>query len=647
MGLTWTQIKTYVQQVSWGNAGKGVTPKENLFVIGWDVPLHDKNRWDLKSYDLQFTRSRDLFTTTSFTKDHCVALLFAYDTLFFAYRESSGVNSPLQLWVSIDGGESFGQAQFPTDEYIEMRYSIADVSEEAAFINVDHSSDSWGNLYGSGSLDTDFNLVLPYNKRKPTGEVDLRPVKGLEAIYLANQLIDPDNDLGDTTRGRSLISFDKCGSWDVLPAPKVDSNGFPIPPCDNCSLHIFGPTQSDKSQFYSNENAVGLILATGHVGPYLQNNKDEVNTYFSRDGGVSWEEISKGDYLFKYADHGAIVLMAQNDETTRTLKYSWNEGIDWVECIFADEEVDVIEIFVEPTSTAKSFLLKGEVINGGIPESILYHVDFTMYHERECSDRDYEDWSPADSLGHCLNGEKRIYTRRKRDAACFNNLDLDHEKLAQACTCTRNDYECDFCFHDAKDGECKFYCTDHASVSQPEPCEGTWMKSQGYRKTAGNKCTDSDETARNYGRVETKCEHTVADGNTGSGDGSNGVGGGTIFGIIVLLLAFFTGILLVGGIVAGRMNPQIREMYDQYLPAVLSPVWTPAAKSTRRSPATYNILGQTGGSLLDDLEDGDDDELNDDAEEIDVNKDEGSDDSTKGNNNSDAGEDDDEFNPRG
>jgi len=49
----------------------------------------------------------------------------------------------------------------------------------------------------------------------------------------------------------------------------------------------FGPV-------YSTEKAKGIILATGNVGYQLLYKHDMINTYLSRDGGLTWFEIMKG-----------------------------------------------------------------------------------------------------------------------------------------------------------------------------------------------------------------------------------------------------------------------------------------------------------------------------------------------------------------
>jgi len=52
-------------------------------------------------------------------------------------------------------------------------------------------------------------------------------------------------------------------------------------------LHLNGIT-STFGPFYTTANSVGLAMATGNVGTELSTRPDEINTYFSRDGGLNW-----------------------------------------------------------------------------------------------------------------------------------------------------------------------------------------------------------------------------------------------------------------------------------------------------------------------------------------------------------------------
>ena len=37
-----------------------------------------------------------------------------------------------------------------------------------------------------------------------------------------------------------------------------------------------------------------------------------MNTYLSRDGGLTWAEVKKGPYVYEFGDHGGLIVMAKN-----------------------------------------------------------------------------------------------------------------------------------------------------------------------------------------------------------------------------------------------------------------------------------------------------------------------------------------------
>jgi hypothetical protein len=67
---------------------------------------------------------------------------------------------------------------------------------------------------------------------------------------------------------------------------------------NGCYLNLFGLVEDHLEltdpggygRFYSVASAVGLIFGTGNTGRYL-NRTGDVHTYFSRDAGVTWEQV--------------------------------------------------------------------------------------------------------------------------------------------------------------------------------------------------------------------------------------------------------------------------------------------------------------------------------------------------------------------
>lgn len=54
-----------------------------------------------------------------------------------------------------------------------------------------------------------------------------------------------------------------------------------------------------------------------------------MNTYFSRDGGVTWFEIREGHHIFLVGDRGGLIIMGRNDQFSDEIIYSWDEGLTW------------------------------------------------------------------------------------------------------------------------------------------------------------------------------------------------------------------------------------------------------------------------------------------------------------------------------
>ncbi len=103
-----------------------------------------------------------------------------------------------------------------------------------------------------------------------------------------------------------------------MPAPAKDLDGKTI--AAGSLLHLLGRTDSSKhNQLYSNEKAIGLVIANAQVGPYLRSS-DQIGTYLSRDAGQSWILIGWGSHTFEIANHGAITLFAEDSKPITDLK---------------------------------------------------------------------------------------------------------------------------------------------------------------------------------------------------------------------------------------------------------------------------------------------------------------------------------------
>eukprot|EP00899_Mesostigma_viride_P014066 jgi/Mesvir1/22660/Mv14094-RA.1 len=382
-------------------------PHKRRTVVGWDRQVN-------------FVRSSDFFKSK-----HALEMKggnqfeIVGSKLFLAVAQGAGTARDafaVNLHVSHDSGRNFEQVCFPVP-LAQRGYSLVSVeSTGAVYINVDHDAEDgrrgpFGNVYSSDSRGLLFSLSLRRNARTTSSAIDFDTVHGLPGVIIANQVGDDlafDSEDMDDLKVTTRISFSGGAQWEPLNPPAVDAEERPIT-CSRgspeCQLHLHGPTswrglglKPPFASFYSHENAPGIVLATGNMGRYLYEEGD-VNTYLTRDGGMTWEEIRKGPFIFEIGDQGGVILMAPMYELTTKLIYTLDEGLTWVDLTFSEEPVFVHNIRVEPDSAGRVFLVqaleKANVPNDSRRGRIIA-VDFARDQVGfpPCRESDYEDWSP-------------------------------------------------------------------------------------------------------------------------------------------------------------------------------------------------------------------------------------------------------------
>eukprot|EP01087_Luapelamoeba_hula_P015773 TRINITY_DN4754_c0_g1_i1.p1 TRINITY_DN4754_c0_g1~~TRINITY_DN4754_c0_g1_i1.p1 ORF type:complete len:833 (+),score=105.77 TRINITY_DN4754_c0_g1_i1:49-2499(+) len=614
-GITWTLVATYVyrDQFGWGDAGKDNVAEKNVYWISYNAKDIDQRVLD--PYNLQFQRTRDLFHTIDYKREHSLAFKFYQRALLLAQLIPNGGDVDLALYASLDAGDTFVHCDFPS-AFKEYGYTIVDLTEGAAFVNVAHDAQGlYGTTYESDSKMEKFSVSLQHVKRQArSGRADFKRIKGLEGIYMANQLdVNDDDPTNDDARGYSLVSFDKGGRWEKLSPPATDLNNQP--PCDGCSLNLLGFDASHRGTkaFYSRNNAPGVIVASGVVGKWLLDRPDEVNTFMSYDAGMSWTEAAKGEHIYEINNFGGLILMAKTFEAAKDIRFSWNQGASFTACKAANTPFEVVDIVSAPSATDLVFLVYG--FRG--TQTVIFQVDFSNYGARQCSDTDYENWSPSDVRGdQCLMGQRITYLRRKAGTECFNPVTHQYPlPNAVPCVCKREDFMCDYCFEPSPldQNVClrSPVCGDKQAFAPPADCKTTYMKTKGYRLIPGNKCLakDSGEYAKLMPE-EAPCPGTPT--GKGGGGGGGGLTGAAVFGIVLLTLFAVCAICVAGTFLLYRFVPAVHDAVEPHLPTAATAESLFAMLPKRRTPDSsgqdYTVLtvGSEPQSLLDDDAGGDD-----------------------------------------
>jgi len=254
------------------------------------------------------------------------------------------------------------------------------------------------------------------------------------------------------TKVKTYMSHNKGASWNLIDAPLKDVHGRTLHCYQSdgaCSLHLHMYSNNDLGYAppYSNEASVGVVLAVGNTGNYLDTKKGAaVGTYLSRDGGIKWSQIAEIPLIYDISDHGALLVAAPNTQATTQIRYSWNEGKTWTKLKVSAEPIWVENIISTYESVTQNFILYGtydktaeskkakmdKKDDGKNTDSerggdIMINLDFSGLHTRKCKGADapgtdksdFELWSPHDDERYqahshkCHMGQMVTYVRRK------------------------------------------------------------------------------------------------------------------------------------------------------------------------------------------------------------------------------------------
>ncbi|ANB12962.1 Pep1p [Sugiyamaella lignohabitans] len=382
----------------------------------------------------------------------------------------------------------------------------------------DRTRSEYGSILKSNSNGTDYVLSLEGVNRNDIGYVDFEKMHGLEGVALANVV----SNLNEAKNGarkklKTKITHNDGATWSFIKPPQRDSNGDSYDcsgSLDECSLNLHGYTErEDYRDSYSSDSAVGLMIAVGNVGKSLTDKKDG-NTFLTRDGGITWKEIRKGAFMWEFGDSGSIITIVNGHDSTNVLYYSLNEGASWNEYKFSDDLVKVDDIATVPSDTSRKFVLFGRPPAKEGAKSFAIQVDFTGLTDRKCvldsgdaNKDDFELWAPShpDLKESCLFGHEALYHRKIPDRDCYIGWAPDRDimkphQVIRNCTCSRQDFECDFNYYAANDGTCQlvpgFSPPDHKAVCTEMPGTIEYWEPTGYRRVPLSTCDGGSEFDR-------------------------------------------------------------------------------------------------------------------------------------------------------
>ncbi|KAG6840198.1 vacuolar protein sorting/targeting protein PEP1 [Blastosporella zonata] len=443
--------------------------------------------------------------------DQVVGFAKFSEFLVVAAAEPNGRS--LELQVSLDG-YNFATGQFPIGMHPETHaYTVLESSTKALFLHMTMSEEPfYGNLLKSNSNGTYFGLSVKDVNRNEAGFVDFEKMIGLDGIALINIVANPtEAKVSREKRLQTRITHNDGSTWKPLIPPKVDSQGRPYA-CneavrEKCALHVHGYTERlDPRATFSSPSVVGLIMAVGNVGEKLAPYQ-ESDTFLSRDGGFTWEEVHKDAHLWEFGDSGSILVMVNDEEPTDHVLFSTDEGLNWREYKFTNDKIRVRFVVTVPSDTSRRFILMGNYPRSS--GSVAVHVDFTALTSKKCvlsldnpGQDDFELWSPSEEREErCLFGRQTLYHRRVRNTNCVvGNQPKAEEKIVSTCPCAKVDFECEF--NHVKNEEDVCVLSPGAaplSNDEAEACksgEDYWYERTPYRLIPYSSCDGGDRMDR-------------------------------------------------------------------------------------------------------------------------------------------------------
>ncbi|GAX79116.1 hypothetical protein CEUSTIGMA_g6556.t1 [Chlamydomonas eustigma] len=500
----------------------------------------------------------------------------------------------ITLYTSQDGGNDFMQGCLPVAMKQEGYELLATQDGTGAIIIVDFLINNGmmdipaSSVYTAGPHHALFSLSLTDVYRANFGfSTDFARIEGLPGVYIANQMVARDElyqyyDIQDSNTMplvETRITFNGGGKWQRIPAPST----YIHPKCNRCIdltspcyLHLRGMSSWDSvaSSFpavYSNPSAPGFIMATGVTasnGLGLEDDYDGTCTWLSTDGGVTWQDVAEGSYIYEFADWGSTIVMASHPGLMAVPADSVLVSVDYGNCWYTvplNTAFFVDNIRIEPDGQRPVVVIHGlacdqaynpkcSLKNGdrkAASPGIIYTVDvleLTRGKMGTCSDPDYEQFtvptSPTDKTPACILGKVSHRKRRAADKMCFNGPDFVRGyPRNDTCNCTQNDVECDYGYIRSTGGKCVLIPSSSMPVCPEINSHLYSVSSTGLRMVHADVCMGIDAVIADTDGKGTK---TGGGGGSSSSGGSrkgrSGHSGAFVFFMTLLSLAVLAGL---------------------------------------------------------------------------------------------------------
>lgn len=471
----------------------------------------------------------------------------------------TGTGTLRMIHVSVDQGEEWNMAQLPPVGH-EQFYSILAANNEMVFMHVDEPGDTgFGTIYVSDDRGMVYSKSLEHHLYTATGgDNDFTNVTSLRGVFMTSVLT-------EDGAVQTVVSFDQGGEWVPLTKPETSECDSTAKVKDKCSLHIHASYSISMKLNVpmlplSEPNAVGLIIAHGSVGDAISVLTPDV--YVSDDGGYTWLRALEGPHHYAILDSGGLLVAVEHNPTVpiAQIKFSTDEGQCWHVYNFTKEPLYFTGLASEPGARSMNVSIWGYRETLLTQYWVSVTIDFRELLTRDCVESDYVQWLAhsddiSDPQDGCMLGYKEKFLRLKKDSVCWNGRDYNVNKQPTPCSCTLDDFLCDF----------GYYRNENSSdcLEQPELkghdlelCihgKKEHLQTNGYRKIPGDKCEGGKQPERKEIDVRKKCISNLLDPQMQTQDNGKPSHSAPIIVtvIAILLISCIAGVLFVKKYVCG------------------------------------------------------------------------------------------------
>ncbi|KAK7951868.1 vacuolar protein-sorting protein BRO1 [Apiospora aurea] len=630
-GDQWKTVARYVKKCEFtGNKAYKNYGRENLKEMICLKKAHEDNKDTTPN---QLVWSENAFESEEKVRQENVKE-FATMAEFIVVASENQTAKTLMASASVDGRQ-FAEAKFPYGFEVphQHAYTVLDSSTHAVNLFVethDVKHQKFGSILKSNSNGTSYVMSISGVNCDDDYFVDFEKMLGLQGVVLVNVVQNQKGDLSEKKLLQTKISHNDGAEWSFLPPPRQPLKDKDFS-CftggegnEKCALHIHGYTERlDHRKTYSSESAVGIMFGWGNVGPVLGDAKD-ADTFMTTDAGISWKVVKKGRWIWTFGDQGSIIVLAQRETQTKTVSYTVDGGETWKDHQFSDKEIVINDMTTLRSGSSRNFLLWGHQGD----QLLTINLDFTGLTDKPCrvnddlEKSDYDLFTPAHPKQRdgCLFGHRTQYLRKKPDRQCFNERPLLSTTRYDNCTCTRQDYECNYNYELDSHQQCKLveglepmsleqYCKDNPDAKE-------FYEASAFRRIPLTTCSGGRE-------LDKQGEPQPCPGHEEEFERAHGVSGVAIFFAVIIPIGIAAAAgwwvynnwqSKFGQIRLGEQNSFDHEApWVKYpviavsavvavagaLPLLASSLWRSAGslvkKATGRGDASYSWLRGTGG----------------------------------------------------